>query len=124
MVSIFDIYLSEVMCTLMLRATMLTMTCEDLMYWKFKQLLVIVVIALYTLVISTDLVVAEEIISTQTAAFEDCIKVIDVTTDRVGIKPTIISDTSNSRVAEFATNDGTVIIKCDAEAKEITVSVK
>ena len=94
------------------------------MYWKFKQLLVIVVIALYTSVISTDLVVAEEIISTQTNAFEDCIKVIDVTTDRVGIKPTITSDTSNSRVAEFATNDGTVIIKCNAEAKEITVSVK
>lgn len=70
------------------------------------------------------LCVAETIVKQETVSFEGCLKVIQVTADQIGFAPKLAVDTDALRVAEFSAPDGTVVIKCDRDAKQVTVSIK
>ena len=67
---------------------------------------------------------AETIVKQETVSFEGCLKVIQVTADQIGLAPKLAVDTDALRVAEFSAPDGTVVIKCDRAAKQVTVSIK
>ena len=67
---------------------------------------------------------AETIVKQETVSFEGCLKVIQVTADQIGLAPKLAVDTDALRVAEFSAPDGTVVIKCDRDAKQVTVSIK
>jgi len=67
---------------------------------------------------------AETIVKQETVSFEGCLKVIQVTADQIGLAPKLTVDTDALRVAEFGAPDGTVVIKCDRAAKQVTVSIK
>ena len=68
--------------------------------------------------------VAETIVKQETVSFEGCLKVIQVTADQIGLAPKLAVDTDALRVAEFSAPDGTVVITCDRDAKQVTVSIK
>ena len=70
------------------------------------------------------LTIAETIVKQETVSFEGCLKVIQVTADQIGLAPKLAVDTDALRVAEFSAPDGTVVIKCDRAAKQVTVSIK
>ena len=67
---------------------------------------------------------AETIVKQETVSFEGCLKVIQVTADQIGLTPKLAVDTDALRVAEFSAPDGTVVITCDRDAKQVTVSIK
>ena len=71
-----------------------------------------------------EVIMAETIVKQETVSFEGCLKVIQVTADQIGLAPKLAVDTDALRVAEFSAPDGTVVITCDRDAKQVTVSSK
>ena len=69
-------------------------------------------------------VTAETVIKQDTLSFEGCLKVIDITAEQIGAPPKVKVDFDNRRVAEFMAPDGTVVIECDGETEQVTVSIK
>ena len=67
---------------------------------------------------------AENILRQEAVSFENCLKIIETTTESTGLTPKLTTDTDEARVAEFIAPDGTVVIKCDREAKQVTVLMK
>ena len=81
-------------------------------------------IVIASLAVVPQLILAETIVKQETVSFEGCLKVIQVTADQIGLAPKLAVDTDALRVAEFGAPDGTVVIKCDRDAKQVTVSIK
>ena len=67
---------------------------------------------------------AENILRQEAVSFENCLKIIETTSESTGLTPKLTADTDEARVAEFIAPDGTVVIKCDREAKQVTVLMK
>ena len=67
---------------------------------------------------------AEQVIQQETMSFEKCLKVIDISTDKLSIAPSISDETKIKRVAIFNLSDGTLKITCDGEKELIIVSTK
>ena len=82
------------------------------------------IFAIAGLAVVPQLSLAETIVKQETVSFEGCLKVIQVTADQIGLAPKLTVDTDALRVAEFSAPDGTVVIKCDRAAKQVTVSIK
>ena len=70
------------------------------------------------------LLMAGTVVKEETVAFEACLKIIDVTSDQVGLDPILTVDEEQSKTAEFKAPDGTVVIACDGKSKKVTVSIK
>ena len=82
------------------------------------------IFAIFCFAAAPHLSLAETIVKQETVSFEGCLKVIQVTADQIGLAPKLAVDTDALRVAEFSAPDGTVVIKCDRAAKQVTVSIK
>ena len=67
---------------------------------------------------------AETILKRETVSLKGCLKVIEMTVNQTGLTPQMTLDTETQKVAEFVAPDGTVVIKCDGDAKEVVVSLK
>ena len=67
---------------------------------------------------------AQTVIKQDILSFEGCLKVIEITAEQIGAPPKLTTDTENRRVAEFLAPDGTVVIECDRETEQVTVSIK
>ena len=67
---------------------------------------------------------AETILKRETVSLKGCLKVIEMTANQTGLTPQMTLDTETQKVAEFVAPDGTVVIKCDGDAKEVVVSLK
>ena len=67
---------------------------------------------------------AQTVIKQDTLSFEGCLKVIEITAEQIGAPPKVKVDFDNRRVAEFMAPDGTVVIECDGETEQVTVSIK
>ena len=67
---------------------------------------------------------AENILKQEAVSFENCLKIIEKTAESTGLTPKLTADTYEARVAEFNAPDGTVVIKCDREANQVTVLIK
>lgn len=67
---------------------------------------------------------AQTVIKQDTLSFEGCLKVIEITSEQIGAPPKVKVDADNRRVAEFLAPDGTVVIECDRETEQVTVSIK
>jgi hypothetical protein len=67
---------------------------------------------------------AETVLKQETVSFKECLKVIEVTKTQTGLTPRMEVDEEALKVAEFIAPDGTVVIACDKEARQVTVSMK
>ena len=68
-------------------------------------------------------VVAEEtIIQQEKISFEQCLKVITTSQDKLSVAPEITDVSDQKRVAVFTLVDGTLTISCDGEDGNVTVS--
>lgn len=67
---------------------------------------------------------AQTVIKQDILSFEGCLKVIEITAEQIGAPPKVTTDTEKRRVAEFLAPDGTVVIECDRETEQVTVSIK
>ena len=67
---------------------------------------------------------AQTVIKQDTLSFEGCLKVIEITAEQIGAPPKVKVDDDDRRVAEFMAPDGTVVIECDGETEQVTVSIK
>ena len=69
-------------------------------------------------------VTAKTVIKQDTLSFEGCLKVIDITTEQIGVPPKVMTDNEKRRIAEFLAPDGTVVIECDGDTKQVIVYIK
>ena len=67
---------------------------------------------------------AQTVIKQDTLSFEGCLKVIEITAEQIGAPPKVKVDFDNRRVAEFMAPDGTVVIECDGDTKQVIVYIK
>ena len=67
---------------------------------------------------------AETVLKQETVSFKECLKVIEVTKTQTGLTPRMAVDEEALKVAEFVAPDGTVVITCDKDARQVTVSMK
>ena len=67
---------------------------------------------------------SESILQQESLSFERCLKVIDVSADKLSVAPQIFDLSANNRVASFKLLDGTLKIICDGEQGLITVSTE
>ena len=67
---------------------------------------------------------SDKIIKQEPMSFEQCLKVIDVSVDKLSVTPQISDVSANNRVAIFTLFDGTLKIICNGEIEVITVSTK
>lgn len=67
---------------------------------------------------------AETVLKQEMVSFRECLKVIEVTKNQTGLTPRMSVDEEALKVAEFVAPDGIVVITCDKEARQVTVSVK
>ena len=56
-----------------------------------------------------------KIVQKEKMSFEKCLNVIDISTDRLLITPSIFAPNENKRVAIFNVLDGTLTITCDGK---------
>ena len=68
--------------------------------------------------------VAETLLQHEKLSLDKCIKVIEVTSENLGIEPDITEDSSSMRVAEYQLIDGVLKIECDGELGDIRVFSK
>ena len=80
--------------------------------------------ALQFALILPQVAIAETILKRETVSLKGCLKVIEMTANQTGLVPQMTLDTETQKVAEFVAPDGTVVIKCDGDAKEVVVSLK
>ena len=69
-------------------------------------------------------VTAKTVIKQDTLSFEGCLKVIDITAEQIGVPPKVMTDNEKRRIAEFLAPDGTVVIECDGDTKQVIVYIK
>ena len=69
-------------------------------------------------------VTAKTFIKQVTLSFAGCLKVIDITAEQIGAPPKITTDNEKQRIAEFLAPDGTVVIECDGDTKQVIVYIK
>ena len=91
---------------------------------KFRRKACAALAALQFALILPQVAFAETILKRETVSLKGCLKVIEMTSNQTGLTPQMILDTESQKVAEFVAPDGTVVIKCDGDAKEVVVSLK
>ena len=69
-------------------------------------------------------VASEKIIQEEKMSFERCLKVIEVSADKLSITPEVVSESEKKRSAIFTLSDGFLTITCDGEKGLVTVSTK
>ena len=67
---------------------------------------------------------SEKVIQQENMSFEKCLKVIDVSTNKLSIAPSISDETKIKRIAIFNLSDGKLKITCDGEKELIIVSTE
>ena len=66
----------------------------------------------------------ETIIQQEKISFEKCLKVITTSQDKLSVAPEITDVSDQKRIAVFTLVDGTLMITCDGEEGNVTVSTK
>jgi len=91
---------------------------------KFRREAFAVFAALQIAQILPQVAFAETILKRETVSLKGCLKVIEMTANQTGLTPQMTLNTETQKVAEFVAPDGTVVIKCDGDAKEVVVLLK
>ena len=66
----------------------------------------------------------EKIIKQEKMSYEKCLKVIEISQDKLSIAPKVNDLSSSKRIAVFELVDGTLTISCDREEGIVEVSTK
>ena len=66
----------------------------------------------------------EKIIKQEKMSYEKCLKVIEISQDKLSIAPKVNDLSSSKRIAVFELVDGTLTISCDGEEGIVEVSTK
>lgn len=74
------------------------------------------------IVLSSQVEAEETIIQQDKISFEQCLKVITTSGDKLSVAPEITDISDQKRVAVFTLVDGTLTITCDGIEGEVTVS--
>ena len=69
-------------------------------------------------------VASEKIIQEEKMSFERCLKVIEVSEDKLSITPEVVNGSEKKRSAIFTLTDGFLTITCDGEKGLVTVSTR
>lgn len=64
----------------------------------------------------------EKILQQEEMSFEVCLKVIEMSADKLTIAPEIVDVSDTMRIASFKLLDGVLVITCDEEQGLMTVS--
>lgn len=65
---------------------------------------------------------AEEILQKEEMDFENCLKVILISADKLSVTPSFTTDEQDFRVAEYKMADGILVISCNRKTNQLIVS--
>ena len=85
--------------------------------------MLITVISLLLFVFAKPLIAEEKIIKQEKMSFAQCLKVIEVSKDKLSIAPKISDVSTQKRVAIFSLVDGTLTITCDGVEGSVVVTI-
>lgn len=85
---------------------------------------IIISIALALFFFAEPLISEEKIVQKEEMSFEQCLKVIEVSKNKLSIAPKISDLTPDKRIAIFSLSDGILKIACDRNEGFVTVSTK
>ena len=94
------------------------------MLYKKLTLLRIFSVPLFSSAIVSLTLAEEKIIKQEKMSYEKCLKVIEISQNKLSIAPKVNDLSSSKRIAVFELIDGTLTISCDGEEGIVEVSTK
>ena len=93
---------------------------------KLSNLRVLIVSFYFTLILfsfSGSLALGKTLLNKETMSFKKCTEVIETSALKLSLKPILLEESENIKIAEFKLEDGSLVISCRGKINELTVYV-